>query len=169
MVNKLKIGGGRMERLYIISSDTKAIMRTASSYYRSKVLEGNEDKFSIKSPEQIIDNSCLLYGADLKGRKQAVRKILSTTSKLPVPISPTRGVFMFPTSSTKNKDCVWIAFHQVKFYEQRADRTYIGFFDDTGIYVNASENSIDAQYKRTSQVIVHYNRRILFGFGSDMY
>ncbi|WP_339226553.1 competence protein ComK [Oceanobacillus sp. FSL K6-2867] len=151
-----------MGKLYIISSDTKAIMRHTSSYFRAKVLEGNEDKDSIHTPEQIIDNSCLLYGSNLKGRKEAVQKILCTTSKLPVPVSPTRGVFMFPTSSTKNKDCVWVAFHQIKFYEQRADMTYIEFLDGTGIYVNASENTIDTQYKRTSQVIVHYNRRILF-------
>ncbi|MBP2076184.1 competence protein ComK [Oceanobacillus polygoni] len=159
-----------MGKLYIISPETKAIMRNSeSSYYRSKVLEGKDEKISIHRPEQIIDNSCLLYGSDLKGRKEAVQKILCTTSKLPVPISPTRGVFMFPTSSIKNKDCVWIAFHHVKFYEQRDDKTYIGFIDETGIYVNVSENTIDTQYKRTSQVIVHYNRRVLFGFGKDMW
>ncbi|WP_237566131.1 competence protein ComK [Oceanobacillus massiliensis] len=151
--------------LYLIAKETKALMIADSSYYRTKVLEGSEEKLSIHWPEQIIDNSCILHGADLKGRKTAVKNILNSTSKLPIPIAPARGIFMFPTASIKKKDCIWLAFHHIKFYEQRGSQTYIGFYDETGVTVNASEKTVDSQYKRASQVIVHYNRRMLFGTG----
>ncbi|WP_249869295.1 competence protein ComK [Oceanobacillus saliphilus] len=158
-----------MNVLYLVSKDTKAIMPAQSSYFRTKVLEGNTEKLSVHRAEQIIDNSCIIHGANLIGRKETVKNILNSTSKLPVPISPERGIFMFPTASDKNKDCVWVAFHHVKNYVQKGSKTYIEFYDGTGILVNASEKTIDSQYKRTSQVIVHYNRRMLFGSGKNIW
>lgn len=153
-----------MHPVYIISLKTKAIIPKESAYYRSLIIiEGGKEIHSIHSPEQIIDNSCLLYGSTLKGRKDAVKDVLKSASKLPVPVNPALGIFMMPTASTKNKDCVWLAYHHIDDYEQRDDKTYIAFYDGTGIYINTSVSTFDSQYKRTSQIIVHVNRGVLFG------
>ncbi|PAV31327.1 competence protein [Virgibacillus profundi] len=156
------MGDGRRP-VYIITQRTKAIMFDASAYYRSRILEVGEEKFSRHNPEQIIDNSCLVYGASLDGRKSPVKEILNSVSKLPVPVNVDKGIYMIPTASTKNKDCVWVSYQHILTYEQRGDQTYIAFRDGTGIYVNISEKAFDIQYKRTSQVIVHMNRGTLFG------
>lgn len=157
------MGDEGMRSVYIISPKTKAIMTKESAYYRAHILEENKENYSVHTPEQIIDYNCLLYGSTLKGRRGAVKDVLKSASKLPVPIIPDKGVFMIPTASTKNKDCVWVAYHHIDDYEQRNDRTFIAFHDGTGIYINTSVNTFDSQYKRTSQVIVHVNRGIIFG------
>jgi competence protein ComK len=149
--------------VYTITYHTKAIMNKESAYYRSLILEGKRERYGIHKPEQIIDNNCLIYGATLEGMRIAVKNILNSSSKLPIPISTEKGFYMIPTASTKKKDCVWVAYHHIKFYEQRDDKTYIAFNDGTGIYVNTSESTFDMQYKRMSQVIVHLNWPVIFG------
>ncbi|MFC4558035.1 competence protein ComK [Virgibacillus kekensis] len=149
--------------VYIITQQTKAILTKESNYYRSRILEGQEERHSVFRPEQIIDHTCLLYGSTLEGRRAAVRDILKINSKVPVPVIPDKGVYMLPTSSTKNKDCVWLSYYHIEDYEQRDDKTYVAFTDGTGIYVNTSENTFDMQYKRTSQIIAKQNRSVFFG------
>ncbi|MDY7046468.1 MAG: competence protein ComK [Bacillota bacterium] len=152
----------RITSVYIISPQTKAILLKERSYFRSIILEGNMQRRSLHKPEQIINNSCLLYGSTLDGRRKAVKRILKSSSKLPVPIIPEKGVYMLPTASIKNKSCVWLAYHHIDTYEKYKDQTYIKFFDGNDLLINISHNAFDMQYKRTSQLIVHMNRGFLF-------
>lgn len=149
--------------VFIISQATKAIVAKDSAYYRSLILEGTSERHSLHKPEQILDNSCLLYGASLSGRRTAAKRILNVTSKVPVPVIPDKGLYMVPTSSTKSKDCVWFSYFHIDFYEQRDDKTYVAFIDGTGLYVNTSVSSFDLQCKRTCQLIVKQNHAVLFG------
>ncbi|RDW22233.1 competence protein [Oceanobacillus arenosus] len=154
-----------MENVYLVSQKTKAILANDSQYYRSVIIEGDSQQFSSLKAEQIIDNSCILYGSTLDGRRGAVKDILKSTSKLPVPVSQMNGIYMFPTASTKNTECVWLSASHIRDYFLHNDKTYIAFRDGTGIYVNASLSTVDSQFKRMCQVIVQLNRSILFGTG----
>lgn len=144
-------------------------MTKDSNYFRTEIVEEGRRRHSNYTAEQILDQSCTKFGASLKGRKDAVKEVLNSTSKLPVLVDEGRNIFMFPTASLKNNDCVWLAYHHIKFFEARDDKTYIGFHDGMGIYVNASENVIDMQYKRTSQLIIYFNWRNIFGGSSNDY
>ncbi|QKY70453.1 competence protein ComK [Lentibacillus sp. CBA3610] len=157
------MGGQFSPSIYIISRRTKAIMTKDSAYYRSRISEIAQDRHSVHSPEQIIDHTCLLYGSTLEGRRESVKDLLKLNSKVPIPVIPDKGVYMLPTSSSKNKDNVWLSFYQIDYFEQRDDRTYVVFHDGTGLYVNTSEATFDMQYKRTSQLIAKLNRSLFFG------
>lgn len=152
----------KISPVYIITRNTKAIMAKDSAYYRSLILEDKNKKFDVHNPEYILDNNCLRYGSTLAGKKAAAQDILKCKSKLPIPVIPEKGVYMLPTSSARNKDCVWLSYYHITYYEQCDDKTYVGFHDGTGIYVNASEKTIDMQYKKTSQVIAMLNREVFF-------
>ncbi len=152
--------------VYIISPRTKAIILKELTYYRSLIIEENRERKSLHKPEQIIDNSCLVYGSTLEGRKGAVRDILKTSSKLPIPVIPEMGVYMIPTASTKNKSCVWVAYHHIHSYQSHDQCTSIQFNDGSNLLAHTSLNTFDMQYKRTSQIIVHMNRSFLFSRGN---
>lgn len=152
-----------MTSVFIITKATKAIIAKDSAYFRSLILEGAHEQHSLHRPEQILDNSCLIYGSSLDGRRTAAKNTLKIRSKIPVSVIPEKGVYMLPTSSTKNKDCVWFSYYHIDSYEQRDSKTYVAFTDGSGLYVNTSTSSFDLQYKRTSQVIVRQNRTLLFG------
>lgn len=152
----------RKKNIFIITKQTKAIMTKESAYYRSLILEGNKKCYSIHTAEQILDYSCTLFGASLSGRRVAVKNIFNINNKIPVPVNPKEAVYMMPTSSTKNKDCVWLSYYHIDYYEQRDNKTYIAFMDGTGLFVNASVSSIDMQHKRASQIIAKQYRNVLF-------
>ncbi|MDY0394199.1 competence protein ComK [Virgibacillus halophilus] len=75
---------------------------------------------------------------------------------------PKKAIYMLPTSSTRRKDCAWLSFYQIDFYEQRDNRCYVQFLDGTGIYIPSSANTVDMQHKRTSQIIARLNRPSMY-------
>lgn len=152
-----------MTSVFIITQATKAIITKDSPYYRSLILEGSNERHSLHKAEQVLANNCLINGSTIEGRRTSAKKVLKITSKIPVAVSREKGVYMLPTSSTKSKDCVWLSYHHINFYEQRDDKTFVAFNDGSGLYVNASESTIDMQYKRASQLIISLNRSLLFG------
>ena len=155
---------GKGRAVYIITEQTKAILAEGSGYYRTRILEGNTEKVSIHRPLQIINYSCIVYGSSYEGRRTPVKRILHSASKLPIPVNVEKGIYMVPTASVKNKECVWVSYQHIDTYKQLEDeKLYITFRDGTGIIVPTSKNAFDMQFKRTSQVIVQMNRGTLFG------
>jgi len=139
---------------YVITTETKAIIAKDSNYYRSRILEkGEKESTCIHKPAHIMNYSCIIYGASLEGKRNAVELMLKTRIKLPIPVFPDHNVYMFPTASIRKHDCVWLSYYHIYDYEKRDDKTYIVFRDGTGLYVNASESTVDMQFKKTSQVI----------------
>lgn len=153
----------RKRPIYEIRQRTKAIITKDSAYSRALILDRHKERLVTYRPEEILRNSCLKYGASLEGRKEHVRDMLKINSNVPIPVDPSKGVYMIPTASAKRQDCVWISYYHIAYYEQRDDRTYIGFTDGTGLYVNTSVNKFDMQFKRTSQVIAGFHRSFIFG------
>lgn len=149
--------------LFSITRETKAIYLCDTGYYRSKIFEKNETFYSVRSPMRILDDDCLGHGSSLEGREKAVEKILKTRSKLPVPVNPDKGIYLFPTLSKRNKDCIWLSYYQIDDYDEVNDRTLVTFQDGTYLYVKVSEAVLDLQFKRTSQVIAQLNRDKIFG------
>ncbi|GGJ91647.1 hypothetical protein GCM10007063_12820 [Lentibacillus kapialis] len=151
--------------LYIITERTQAILREDSSYYQSRILEESNERNSVHRPDQIINNTCILNGSTLKGRRDSMKGLLKLNSKVPVPVVPEKGVYMLPTCASKNKNNVWISFYQINDFEQCDNRTYVSFHDGTGLFVNVSESAFDMQYKRTGEIIARMNRSFFFGGG----
>ena len=156
-----------MKKTYTITKRTQAITHKDSNYFRT-IIEEDRETYSSLTAHHIIDFNCKKTGPSLKSRLEIVKDILQSNSKLPVPISPVDGIYMFPTGSMRGDYVAWLAYHHIKDYKQRNDHTYIKFLDDTGLYVKASEHVIDKQYKRTGQVIIHYSRGKLFGEKYDV-
>ncbi|HLR09275.1 MAG TPA: competence protein ComK [Bacillota bacterium] len=147
----------------MITQETNALIKRHSSYYKTRILDGKGEKHSIYKPEVILHKSCLAYGATFAGRKAAAENILKSKIKLPIPVIPQQGVYMFPTSALKSPHCTWLSYYQIRYFEARDNRTYVEFHDGTHLFVNVSVRALDKQYKRTSQVIAVLNRSLFFG------
>lgn len=151
-----------MSEIFIISRQTKVIATSESNYYRSDILDSKTVRQSIHPPEKILDDSCLLYGANLNGRRKAAAKLLQTNSKLPIAVNPNQGIYMIPTASSRKKDCIYVSYFHIKKYQAFDKKTRIHFVDGSCMVANTSVTSFDTQYKKTSQLIVHDHRDILF-------
>ncbi|SHF76749.1 competence protein ComK [Ornithinibacillus halophilus] len=150
--------------LPIITEKTKAILTVNDTYYRSIILEGGEETYYKQKPEKLIDHSCIINGASLDGRRKFIKMIFNIKHKIPIPVDPQQGVFLFPTCSTKKEECTWISYFHMREYKQMGTKTYITFHDDTGILVNNSINSIEMQDMRTSKIVARMSRNLYPGF-----
>jgi len=144
--------------MYEIGDKTIIIKKVLKEKYRSKIIEENKVEFSIHSPAKIIDYNCIKNGASFKGRIETVMNILGSKSKLPVPILPKKGIYMFPTSSMKNADCMFLSYYHIEKYSPYGKFANIQFKDKSHILVKTSFNQLDLQMKRTSQVIAYYTK-----------
>lgn len=145
------------EMFYKISAKTQAIMNVDQNYYKTKIIEEDAVAYSPFTPVKLIDYNCTENGASLDGRAQTVKKILGIKSKLPIPILHQAGIYMFPTTSVKNKDCIWLSYYHIKKYVQHGKQAMIYLADNSSILINISLNQLDLQIKRTSQVIAYFH------------
>jgi|SRR5690625_2338794 len=125
--------------------------------YRTKIIEKNSTQYCRYSPLEIINHNCTVFGSSLAGRAETVTQILNSRTRLPIPIYLKCGIFMFPTTSMRNHDCMWISYYQVLGYRKHCNRTLIFLKGNTNIFVNISLQQFDTQIKRTSQVIAYFH------------
>lgn len=142
--------------LYLITNSTKVIQKVQKGNYRSKIIDETSVNYSIYHPEKIIDYNCKINGVALKGRHETVMDILETKSKLPIPVSPKFGIFLFPTTSMKNQNCMLLSYYHVKKYVKDGNYVSVQLKDRSKLLVKTSFNQFDLQMKRTSQVIAYF-------------
>lgn len=128
-------------------------MASDISTYETKILDIDQERYSIDQSLVILNRSCLRFGSTLSGRKRAASLLLRTNSMLPIVIHPNFGLYMFPTSSEKNRHCVWFSFYAISTYDQKDKHTLVHFRDGTVLEAPVSWRVFDNQYKKTSHVI----------------
>ena len=101
---------------YEINKGTLAIMPNENE---SSLVYEDEDRFLIEqSPFQIMEESCMYFGSTYEGRKESARSILGAEYKVPVIVEDTDNLIVFPTTSPKSDDCIWISLKRVKNFER---------------------------------------------------
>lgn len=143
---------------YIINEKTQVIKNVQSENFRTKIYEENRIYYSRYSQQSIINDSCVHNGSSLRGRWKLVRKILRTNSKLPIPLTPQKGIYLVPTTSIRNEACIWFSYYHIDYYVERDNQLAIFLKDGTVYLINISYNQFDLQYKKTSQIIAYFHQ-----------
>ena len=136
---------------YEINKGTLAIMPNESQ--SSLVYEDGERFLIHQSPFQIMEESCKYFGSTYEGRKDSARSILGAEYKVPVIVEDTDNLIVFPTTSPKSDDCIWISLKRVKNFE-RIDNsnTRVIFDNNREIIVPVSYRTLENQISRASRL-----------------
>ncbi|GAC90208.1 ComK family protein [Anoxybacillus flavithermus NBRC 109594] len=127
----------------------------------TKVLEEDGEIIVKQKPMEIIEQSCLYYGASLRGRKDGARHIIGTSHKAPIAVEPTNEIFFFPTISPMNPQCVWLSHLHIRHHEHvQGGKTRITFSNGTIVELCISHHSFINQLHRTAQLRTKMNERI---------
>lgn len=136
---------------YEINKGTLAIMPNENE---SSLVYEDEDRVLIEqSPFQIMEESCMYFGSTYEGRKESARSILGAEYKVPVIVEDTDNLIVFPTTSPKSDDCIWISLKRVKNFE-RIDNsnTKVIFDNNKEIIVPVSYRTLENQISRASRL-----------------
>lgn len=147
---------------YRINESTLLIKRQGVSEKRTKIIEVDNIIYIDEEPLKIINQNCTSSGASLEGRNATVSYILNSKTNLPIPIHLHKGIYMFPTISTSNDDCIWISYFHIFKYEPLGNKSIITFHNGEQLLIDLSFNRLDTQVKRTSQVIAYFYRLLHF-------
>lgn len=132
---------------YIINYDTLVLV----PYDNNKVLVYEvDDEFLVNmNVYSIIKNSCLFFGSSLEGRKEGTKALLNCEIKVPIIIEDSKNLIVFPTSSYRSNNNVWISYHNLLKYSKYGPQvTLLSFKNNRNIEVNVKYSIIDNQIIR---------------------
>ncbi len=114
----------------------------------------DDDRFLIhQTPFEIMEESCKYFGSTYEGRKESAKAILGAEYKVPVIVEDSDNLIVFPTTSPKSEDCVWISLKRVKsFAKVDSGNTKIIFDNNKEIIVPISYRTLENQISRASRL-----------------
>ena len=114
----------------------------------------DDDRFLIhQTPFEIMEESCKYFGSTYEGRKESAKAILGAEYKVPVIVEDSDNLIVFPTTSPKSEDCVWISLKRVKsFAKVDSGNTKIIFDNNKEIIVPVSYRTLENQISRASRL-----------------
>ena len=138
----------------LIDHRTVAIEPFFTNGHRSKITKMDGIFYSEKTPIELLNLACMRYASTLEGRIQAVSQVLHFR-KPPFFIIP-YDLGVFPTTSPKNPDCVWIFSRPFHIVEVSKGISRLDFGNDISILVNVSVHTLKQQQQRLHMVINYY-------------
>lgn len=153
--------------MHIITKDTVALIQEKTGYYNTRIIQGHEKLYSINTAEKILEENCHRYGSSYLGRLNYSKTILKNNSKLPIPVFPEKGIFFFPTTSSRKEDCVWLSYYHIKDYEPSGTITRVYFLNGIIKLINVSFYQFDSQMNRMARVIAQYHFPFYNNEGGD--
>lgn len=145
---------------YIINRFTMAILPKENKD-SAEVLEIDDEIIVSKRPTEIVVQSCLFYGSSYSGRKEGTKELIRTTHKPPIVLDPANNIYFFPTISSTNQKCIWLAYSHVKDFRKAAhNNTIVTFSNDKEITLPISVASFERQFSRTARLQTNIFTRI---------
>ncbi|GIN37953.1 competence protein ComK [Heyndrickxia oleronia] len=143
---------------YEISPYTMAIfpMLYGSKVY-SEILEVENQFISPFKPLDIVKKSCQYFGASYEGRKRGTQYLIGVTHKSPIIVDPFTSIFLLPTTSPINPDCIWISHDHVSQHDKSpSGNTLVTFRNKQTIEIPISRSSFVNQLQRTAQLRMRF-------------
>lgn len=113
-----------------------------------------------QKPIELIDTICNRYGLSGYGSIHAIKQTLKIHQKCPILIHPILQIYMFPTISMKDNNCIWINSKRILKLSVLDFQTLITFIDQSSIICNVGIRSIKKQIKRCEMmeksILEHY-------------
>lgn len=149
---------------YEINPHTMAILPTTyGSKTYSEIMEIDNQFISPFKPMEIVKKSCSYFGSSYDGRKDGSKRLTGITHKAPIIVDPHTGIFLFPTTSPSNPQCIWISHEHVLTWEPGDNNmTVITFRNKQKLLVPMSIRSFDNQMSRTSRLRISFIQHIQY-------
>ncbi len=114
----------------------------------------DDDRFLIhQTPFEIMEESCKYFGSTYEGRKESAKSILGAEYKVPVIVEDSDNLIVFPTTSPKSEDCVWISLKRIQSFDKvDSNNTKIIFDNNQEIIVPVSYRMLENQVSRAARL-----------------
>lgn len=123
---------------YIINNKTIALLKKNN---KTIIFNVENEVVINKNIKSIIENNCLLYGSNMKGRLVYAKNILKKTYKLPIFIN--KNIILLPLNSLRNEESLIIILNKIIDYKYKNNILYIKCLNNKIFSCNLSKNSFE--------------------------
>ncbi|MGC4379364.1 competence protein ComK [Fictibacillus sp. Mic-4] len=100
---------------YDILKTTMALLPVWTKYgeLHTKVVDLYGTLIIADKPLNIIKYNCVENGSSYEGKKEGTRQLTGLKSLLPIAVCEQHDIYMFPTASPKNPECIWLSLSHI--------------------------------------------------------
>ncbi|GGE26806.1 hypothetical protein GCM10011391_01430 [Pullulanibacillus camelliae] len=139
---------------YIINSSTIILypMNGNHGEYWTIALDEDYKMFLIKEkPLTVIDRSCTVFGSSYSGRREGAAKLMNYNYMIPIAINGYTDVVVFPLSSPKNRECIWLSHKHIIEFRSLGSKTMVYFRNRFVQTFDIKPSSFESKLLRTAQ------------------
>lgn len=115
----------------------------------------DEREFDIEdSFMNIIDYNCKINGSSYIGRYESSKLLIGSSSKLPILLEEIEKEIYIPTNSSRNKNCWWISYNNLKDYYKNNKNVVL-------VFKNNKKIELDISFKVFEKQILKVNKLLL--------
>lgn len=98
-----------IQKNYFIERTMILVMGEYDRYGKlcARIVEGTTSFLVDRTPLQLLDDTLMYIGFDLKGAITGAKSILGKKMKCPIIVNPYLRICLFPNKSPKKADCIW--------------------------------------------------------------
>lgn len=137
---------------YFINDDTLLLLSISAN--KTKVIEKNDTFIVNKNILEIIDESCHYFGSSYEGRLSGTKSLINMKYKLPIVIEESHELVLFPTASSRQINCSWIALQNIENYKRSNKKTVITFKNNVCVELDISYGSFESQIFRATLLLM---------------
>ncbi|WP_096156453.1 competence protein ComK [Bacillus sp. FJAT-45066] len=155
---------------YYISSTTIAVLPHYHHRFQTKIIDAEDTYYAEECPFEVINRSCMKYGADYTGRRNAAVYHTNYKQKTPLLISESLRLVAIPSHSPDHTDCTWIMFHQIaniNALDQETCEVMCNYFTDLKLNISAQTMRTQVQKAAVIYSIFCTDQKIGFSFMVD--
>lgn len=153
---------------------TKFIIKQSTIYLKgikvndhlvhTEVLEVGKQPYIIEQkPQEIMNQSCRFYGEHYHERKLFTNRLIGSTSKPPILVSPFTSTYFFCTQSERTPDNTWINILYVQHLKKlKGNKTKILLEQDKTLTFPISYHIVRQQYLKCTDLFFSNHRKNLF-------
>ncbi|MFB6803800.1 competence protein ComK [Peribacillus butanolivorans] len=131
----------------LVEYDSKGVEMT-------RVIEGKNTFFVIKTPLEILNDTLNYFGSDLNGALVGAKSVLVGKYKLPICINAQLGMAWFSCSSFRKGGGIWLSYIHINHFEKISDKeTMVHTNFGHSLPVSMSTNQLE--FKRDQAAYLH--------------
>ncbi|HDX9587141.1 TPA: competence protein ComK [Bacillus pseudomycoides] len=140
---------------YEISAQTMALEAYAHPIYQTKIWETQRIIFSVKTPLQLIRESCIMRNySTYEGKRLAIQECCHFKQNVPIPIDHQNLMCAIPTKSPSSWRCSWIFYAYIERLERHDSRhTKIYFRNGKNQIFPISPNQMEKQWIKAGHIL----------------
>lgn len=119
----------------------------------TRVMAGRSSFLVDRTPLQLLDDTLISIGYNLRGAMSGAKSILGKKMKCPFIVNPYLGICLFPSKSPNRVDCIWFNPEQILKTIPMGDKTKVELRNGVSIIVESKCSFFNNKIQAANQLL----------------